>query len=185
LQSGVVNIFNRGWGCFSGIFLGETMTKEPNPCANCGSAKSELRKRVVGGGSIQYRWQCLKCGRSVSNPIPHSEIRHVPPEWNFGLEEHYNELRKHQQGLFDTPNLKLNAEAPAQFGYDEYLQSPEWKAIRAKIMNRSGGKCEGCIEGRATQVHHLTYKHIYHEFAFELVALCDGCHERIHALDRQ
>ncbi|MGI8399864.1 hypothetical protein ACRYWZ_26180 [Agrobacterium deltaense] len=48
------------------------------------------------------------------------------------------------------------------------------------MFKRSGGMCEGCGLAEAKQVHHLTYKHVGCEFLFELVAICDGCHERLH-----
>jgi len=32
----------------------------------------------------------------------------------------------------------------------------------------------------ATEVHHLTYQHVGHEFLFELVAICRECHTRWH-----
>jgi hypothetical protein len=66
--------------------------------------------------------------------------------------------------------------------YEQHLQSPEWKAMRAKVMERAGGVCEGCRERSAVHVHHLTYAHAGKELAFELVALCDGCHAKAHDL---
>ena len=36
------------------------------------------------------------------------------------------------------------------------------------------------MKNKATQVHHLTYQHVFAEFAFELVAVCDECHARLH-----
>jgi hypothetical protein len=65
--------------------------------------------------------------------------------------------------------------------YDEYLNTDEWGRRRSLVMNRAGGMCEGCRERRATQVHHLTYKHVKNEFLWELVAICDICHGRIHS----
>lgn len=64
--------------------------------------------------------------------------------------------------------------------YDIYLKTPGWRARRAKVMKRANGICEGCLERQATQVHHLTYGHVFEEFMFELVAVCDECHARVH-----
>lgn len=64
--------------------------------------------------------------------------------------------------------------------YATYLKSPEWAARRAKVMMRAGGMCEGCLESKATQVHHLTYEHVGAEFMWELRAICRACHERLH-----
>lgn len=64
--------------------------------------------------------------------------------------------------------------------YSAYLLTPEWKSKRARVLKRASGICEGCGINRATEVHHLNYKHIFKEFLFDLVAVCDDCHERIH-----
>ena len=64
--------------------------------------------------------------------------------------------------------------------YQEYLQSAEWKNTRDKVLYRDHFMCQGCLEVRATQVHHLSYKNIGNEFLFQLISLCDKCHERIH-----
>ncbi|MCA6123532.1 hypothetical protein J6500_16750 [Bradyrhizobium sp. WSM 1704] len=64
--------------------------------------------------------------------------------------------------------------------YDLYLAGPVWAAKRAKVLDRAGGMCEGCRERSTTQVHHITYLHIYKEFLFQLIAVCNECHERLH-----
>ena len=64
--------------------------------------------------------------------------------------------------------------------YDRYLESPAWAERRRLVLERAGGKCEGCRKRLATQVHHLTYEHVGNELLFELVAVCRDCHERIH-----
>jgi 5-methylcytosine-specific restriction endonuclease McrA len=64
--------------------------------------------------------------------------------------------------------------------YNAYLRSEKWTAIRALIMKRAGGMCEGCLTRRAVQVHHLTYAHVCDEFMWELRAVCNECHERFH-----
>ena len=64
--------------------------------------------------------------------------------------------------------------------YDAYLASPEWAARRDLVLDRAGGICEGCRCARATQAHHRNYDHVGDEFLFELVAVCDACHRRLH-----
>lgn len=51
---------------------------------------------------------------------------------------------------------------------------------RRKIIDRCNGRCEGCGEAPVAQVHHLTYEHVGDEFLFELVGLCNRCHDRMH-----
>lgn len=71
--------------------------------------------------------------------------------------------------------------------YDQYLQSPEWRAKvlkRAEIDNRQCQMC-GCT-GTMTnklQIHHLTYKNLYHEDVDrDLICLCDVCHRNVHRM---
>jgi 5-methylcytosine-specific restriction endonuclease McrA len=51
------------------------------------------------------------------------------------------------------------------------------------VLERAGNICEGCGEKKASQVHHLTYKHLRLEFLFELVAVCEKCHDTLHDED--
>ncbi len=69
--------------------------------------------------------------------------------------------------------------------YDEYLKSSQWRAVRRRVLDRSGGLCEGCLHEQATEVHHTTYAHVGHEFMWELRAICRTCHDRITLLDRE
>jgi len=64
--------------------------------------------------------------------------------------------------------------------YNAYLRSPAWRERAAQVRRRAGGICEGCGTQAATQVHHLTYKHVGKEFLWELRAICEECHDRIH-----
>lgn len=64
--------------------------------------------------------------------------------------------------------------------YDEYLASPLWSRIRARLFK----VCDVCVCGEAaTEVHHMTYKRRYmegrgkiHKF---LIPVCRKCHQRI------
>jgi len=64
--------------------------------------------------------------------------------------------------------------------YSDYLDTDTWRVRRRLVLERAGGLCEGCRKEPATQVHHLTYDHVEHEFLWELVAVCRECHERFH-----
>ena len=54
---------------------------------------------------------------------------------------------------------------------------------KAKVMLRDKNICQACLTRQATDVHHLTYKHIYNEPLFDLVAICRPCHEKLHELE--
>lgn len=66
--------------------------------------------------------------------------------------------------------------------YKKYLNSDEWKAIAKKVKDRDGNKCAYCLSENNLNVHHLTYKHIYHEDEHleDLVTLCESHHLGYH-----
>ncbi len=66
--------------------------------------------------------------------------------------------------------------------YETYLRSPEWQALRLKVLKRDLHICQGCLAQPASEVHHTTYRHVRSEFAFELVSLCRDCHRRLHGV---
>lgn len=66
--------------------------------------------------------------------------------------------------------------------YREYLKSDQWLHRRDLVLERDQYKCQACLCNKATQVHHLTYNHVYEEFMYELTSVCESCHRRIHGL---
>lgn len=65
--------------------------------------------------------------------------------------------------------------------YNRYLTSPKWKAKRWAIAYSRGFVCEKC--GRYCkdnfEVHHKTYKRIFHEPSCDLMLLCGDCHRLV------
>ena len=81
-----------------------------------------------------------------------------------------------------------------QARYSAYLLTPVWWAKRAHVLRRAAGRCEGCGDERATQVHHRRYPQgvlpgspewIAQEKLFNLVAICRDCHEHVHQRSHQ
>jgi len=69
--------------------------------------------------------------------------------------------------------------------YTAYLLTPEWRSKADRVLARDAWVCQACLRNRATQAHHLTYKHVFNEPLFELIAVCRPCHEKITRLDRE
>lgn len=125
------------------------------------------------------RGQCLDCGLLSSRSVPYVRANAETPWVNITAARNawdaLTALRKHaRQAEF---NIEQAARREA---YDAYLASEEWAAKRALVLRRCGGVCEGCGERTATQVHHMSYAHVFAEFLFELLGLCAECHERYH-----
>jgi hypothetical protein len=147
---------------------------------SCEHARSELRERTVKGGGKQYVQQCLRCGSAISSPVKKENAlaenggKPLPPfdeqlvlSWEAAAKESAEKIKNADESAF-------------WLAYEEYLAGPAWRRKREKVFERAGGVCEGCREQQATQVHHLSYEHVGGEFIFELVAVCDDCHEKLH-----
>lgn len=95
--------------------------------------------------------------------------------WNYWREKNQEVLRQSNLSFFEQTN-------GVELDYQEYLEGPEWQRIRDKVLARANNVCEGCLEAPATQVHHATYDNIYDELAFQLLAVCRSCHEKVHKI---
>lgn len=145
---------------------------------HCPHAEHELRTRRISGGGIQYRRQCLNCGRSVGNAISHAEVKVLPPYWDEDLEPMF-EARVRAE-LEAQRTAAEGAELSRREAYRQYLETSAWKARRARVLMRDRYICQGCLSARAVDVHHTTYAHVGSELMFELVSLCRECHDRAH-----
>lgn len=146
----------------------------------CGHQDTALRIRTVTGGSRQMVYQCLRCGQPTSNAIARAQALAMsggiePPPFNDELRRTWE--REKEDGLKAIFN---NDSADFDEAYEEYLQSPAWQEKRRLVLTRALGICEGCAVNEAKQIHHTTYEHVGDEFLFELVAVCDACHDRLH-----
>jgi hypothetical protein len=144
-------------------------------CGWCESTERELRERTITGGSTQYVYQCLSCGQPVSNPVPKSSVKARPRLWDVNLQ---SRMADDRQRKIDAESLQKRQEWFRE--HSAYLRSPKWRAKRDAVLDRAKGLCEGCRDARAVHVHHLTYDHWQNELLWELVAVCEPCHERCH-----
>lgn len=144
-----------------------------------------MTRRTIRNGSVQLVMQCRTCGDAVGSPVGRKEAERLyaidklppfDPEIRVAFDvrsfAEYEEKRGRQKREFDD-------------WYATYRGSPEWKRRRDLVMRRCGGICEGCGESPAAVVHHLTYDHVGDELLFELVGVCDRCHDRAHGRDAE
>jgi 5-methylcytosine-specific restriction endonuclease McrA len=62
--------------------------------------------------------------------------------------------------------------------FAEYRVQREWQARRTATLARAGYRCQTCGDCDVRlDVHHNTYERYGDESIFDLVALCDRCHE--------
>lgn len=137
-------------------------------------------------GTKRVELQCDGCGRSLSGAIAKTMFsfgwKNLAP-WNEQLCRQREMEEEIERKRFRT-DLE-NAAYERDREREDYLRwcqtSPEWHALSAKVMWRSRGWCEACLEQKATTVHHLTYRYGKLPPAWELRAVCRPCHDRLHA----
>jgi 5-methylcytosine-specific restriction endonuclease McrA len=122
-------------------------------------------------------------GSSVGNVHPSRNFSRTEigalPLWNRDIETAYSK-RKWAE-LSSLNKAEKDKEDKAWWDrYEAHRQSPKWKALRKKVIERAQGICEGCGHNRATQAHHLTYDRVCDEMLFDLVAVCESCHSKVH-----
>lgn len=116
----------------------------------------------------------------MNQPIAHERVKTefadvFIRDFDESLEAAFNKVS------LERAKANWKAEQQKFFGeYGAYLHGEKWAEKRRKVLARCNGRCEGCGNAKATVVHHLTYEHVYDEFLFELVGLCQKCHDRIH-----
>jgi len=128
---------------------------------------------------VQYEITCKLCLRSIDSRIRQAEMAQ---QYEARAAEREAERQKQEAERQDHNRRWWVA-------YNAYLASPTWRSKRQRVLERASGKCEGCGERRATQVHHLRYPQgcwpgskewIAQEKLFDLRAICDGCHTDVH-----
>ena len=179
----------------SPLSLRRKALRECQTAFECDHPGTAFRERKVGKGGFQYVRQCLRCGKATTNPIKRADAIYqngstVPSAFDDALLAAWEAEKLHAYERVDadyqarrealvSPDLAPDDEWRA--AYTAYLASPEWAKKRRLVLERAANLCEGCRDHAATEVHHLTYENMGSEFLFELVALCDTCHETIHA----
>jgi 5-methylcytosine-specific restriction endonuclease McrA len=67
--------------------------------------------------------------------------------------------------------------------FADYRMQPEWQARRSATLARAGYRCQTCGENDVRlDVHHNSYERYGEENTFDLIVLCDRCHELFHGI---
>jgi hypothetical protein len=163
-----------------------TCTADPIPdSANCWQ-HSHQREREA---HVQ-RLAGLKPDLTGGDEEAHSVVRQVRNTWIYGsISGRITRLINKSRTLL-TPGLVVhndyvgvamqsqsNPIPPYNSSYKRYLASREWALKKHAVRKRSGGTCERCHKHKATEVHHITYAHLYDEPLVDLLDVCRGCHE--------
>jgi hypothetical protein len=143
------------------------------------------RFRILRNGTEQWGAQCIRCGswtaakKSTFSARPDEEYdESIGSAWHEHLIAFWREQSEARE---QEAEHKRAAERRAWLAsHDAYLQTDKWRSLRARVLRRDNGICQGCLVQNATQVHHLSYAHWRDELLFELTSLCDACHTKAH-----
>jgi len=136
----------------------------------------------------QYRKQCLSCFQSVGDAIAKRNIELVIidtiPLFDIESRDKYWKQRSNKyvnlaQKLKSEADLKL---VERKEFYHTYLQSQQWRILRARVIEREIGVCQGCRAASITQVHHRNYDRLGNELLTDLYGYCETCHKKTHGL---
>ena len=152
---------------------------EADLSAPCVHQIDRLTIRTLKNGVKTYYRQCVTCGEPTSQAIAKLSIdpAELPslPAFDDQLRDKFAESRRTQKLEEAKSELIQHTQK-----YREYLLTPEWRAKRKLVLERDQYRCQGCRAAPATQVHHLTYAHVFSELLFELVSVCGPCHDKCH-----
>lgn len=153
------------------------------PFDHCKCEKTELRRKTQVNGAWYVVNQCVRCGGMKGRAKCAGLNLATLPEFDEGLREAYQQLANdhYRQQREEEQRQRDSRQAEFDRWYSSYLLSPKWKQLRQRVLQRDNHLCQGCRRAAATQVHHLTYVRVGDELLFDLVSVCDGCHDRAHA----
>ncbi|MDB6117617.1 MAG: hypothetical protein JWO08_1398 [Verrucomicrobiaceae bacterium] len=146
----------------------------------CQHTELALTRRTVANGTVAIVSQCQCCGRQKGSALRKLPEHDSLPAFNETLEREWSKQREQHVTQFKKKRQRENT-LKWFSDYNRYLQSPLWKEKRDLVLQPEDFVCQGCRKARATSAHHTTYRHQGHEFLFELIALCQSCHDRYHA----
>ncbi len=147
----------------------------------CDKHEMVFVKRFKSNGGLLINMQCFECGEHDSKAYKKNLMDENTPDFSEELrDKYYDNCRK-------TRESQRISEREIWFRdeYNPYLKSEKWNNKRLLVLKRDNYLCQACLTRKATEIHHLTYRHVFNEPLFELVSICEPCHVFITKLDRE
>ena len=157
----------------------DQLNDQPLPFLACDHPRTERRRKNNSKG-FHVGNQCLRCGQLAGTWQKRSFGDAALNLWDDSIYESH--VQERQEGW---ESRRLDRRHRWNELYREYLGSCEWNEIRKEILDRDNFTCQGCLinfyNAEGLHVHHKTYSHVGAELFFQLVTLCEECHERAHS----
>lgn len=156
----------------------------------CRHSYREPVKWTLANGVVRVVLQCESCGDKHSTGVRKADYPDDLPaldetlidEARAAFSEFYKQLQAiHVEAGAEYERRQKHERSSEWWArYSAYLETPQWKEKRARVLERDGYVCQACLRREATQAHHLTYERVFNEPAFDLIAVCDTCHRALH-----
>ena len=145
----------------------------------CQHPDTEVRYKTFSDGTKHLCTQCLICGEKTDGSRWLSgagiDLAALKPFDEFLGQQYRAAIERRRIASLASERRRRHEE------YEEYIRnSPDWQAIRTKVMRRDDYLCQACMEAVASDVHHRNYTHLFDEVLYDLVAVCRSCHAKIH-----
>lgn len=162
----------------------------------CSAPDIRPAKLITSSGTVQVRNACFSCGDYSSVNLGGFSVaqKQCMPVIDQKMKENRWKLRSEASSRLYQKKSELY-EARQQMRkklwfeqYNRYLKSPEWQEKRTLVLKRDKHLCQACLNAFATQVHHKSYQFVDltgSEPAFDLVAICTPCHDKIELMKKQ
>jgi 5-methylcytosine-specific restriction endonuclease McrA len=102
------------------------------------------------------------------------------------ISAHYGEKKKRGGGYKPKINKKRKSnkvrKTKPKTTYQDYIDSDQWRMMRAGLFYLRGEKCERCGAEKNLHIHHKTYDRLYCELLEDLEILCASCHKKEHGI---
>lgn len=149
---------------------------------NCKEHKLVFVQRYCENGARRVNRQCLSCGEAepTAYKVQNFDFNYLPC-FNADLKEEYKSAKREKERIEYLLKRHNDRQEWLDKVHNPYLKSNLWAIKRAMIMKRANNICEYCRESKATQVHHRTYDNHGNEPLKDLLAVCNDCHDKIHA----
>ena len=150
-------------------------------------------KFLNNGGTMHLKKQCPNCGKLDTRYYKRDMVEDFDSLPLTDLESankyddiDYDKLQRIYK-RYDTKRKQFQKQQA--FGkfieeHSKYLKTKEWKMRRGLVLIRDNYLCQSCLDKKATQVHHKSYRYWKNEPLFELVSVCEDCHNTITEMNR-
>lgn len=140
--------------------------------------------RATRRAEIEQRWHARVAVRMFLDEHPFHALPFIGSALHFGQWAPYRDLivaaNLDHDDLTGIVGRLLRIVALKEMAYEDYLQTPEWKAKAAKAKERYDGRCALDATHAAVDAHHRTYERRGRERDEDLIPLCRDCHQRFH-----